>query len=378
MQRERAYSKVANRLYGRSPSRVAGRDSIHNAITNYFGSSNNSKARGNSITGRGRGGSSRRFSGTGGGGDRHRGLRSSSSRRYYHRRANFGDVELSSRVSLSKKVPASGGAAGLTGLTSLSKSLGGQMPASVGMGLGTPAGVDRRKAADGAGAEVGMVGVAQSRRVPSREIPSSGHPPRGDPSSGHPPRGVPPRGAPSRRGLSRVYSTAYSIQSLASSRGFESSSGSDSGSLSRYARFLFGSFPIFWRGRRVRFSLEHLKKAFWSRLWPWSLFYFFANEGVRDSCARRRRNCLRCPANFKETSRITIANRYPRRSNVIVGVFVMPKRLRVKKCKLIDGRYEYPTLERRYLPCGTSNCWCRQPTSSQKHHAKCVNQQACG
>lgn len=211
------YSRVAKRLYTRSASRAAKRDTIHHAINKYFGNDGSGGGRKSSYKGHhysydGRRRGSKERS-TSHGRSRSGGRRSHSSRG--HRQ--------SLQAAPTKRTPPVGGAAGLSGLTSIPKSLANQIP-----------------------------GPTDSRpRHPAITLVAPPNPPADfSPNPPPPPR---PRAAetlskleiPDEALVARVFgkvrssetersSTERSVKTLASKKVFESASDSNSASLTRY------------------------------------------------------------------------------------------------------------------------------------------------
>lgn len=211
------YSRVAKRLYTRSASRAAKRDNIHHAINKYLGNPDGSgggrkssyKGHHYSYDGRRRG-------------SRERSIGHHRSRSGGHKPRSSSGHRQSLQAAPPKKIPPIGGAAGLSGLTSIPKSLANQIP-----------------------------GPTDSRqRHPAITLVAPPNlPPDFSPNPPPPPR---PRASEALRELEipdealvrRVYekarsseaersSTERSVQTLASKKVFESPTDSDSGSLSR-------------------------------------------------------------------------------------------------------------------------------------------------
>eukprot|EP00752_Nemacystus_decipiens_P002991 g2775.t1 len=247
--------KLANRLYARSASRMAGRNSVHNAIANFFGAPGSQGGGGGGLMSGGTG-----YYGGGApsgrvqprirkSGRRRRSREKDTSRASASRAEHFDPTDA---AAAQRNSPPAGGAAGLTGLTSLSKSLANQIPGSSSPPLGG-AGEVSAPGSESGSAKPSPSGTMSMARGSGGQDPGyggdggrrgAGSAPLAESSgaAGASEVASPSRGAVNGVGgeaggggakaLRRALSRAHSLQSVASSRAFESSSGSDSGSFS--------------------------------------------------------------------------------------------------------------------------------------------------
>ena len=232
MERNRGevYSRVAKRIYSRSASRAGGRDSMHNAINTYFGNSGGGDRSG-AGAGRSKKGSCSGYGGRdlgrdrSGNDDRPRKPRSSSRRRRSsgrHRPPRGSALNSQATATATATAIGLGCAAGLTGLTSLSESLPGQIPGPPTVPLHISAEV--------------VVPLVESHVPPPAPPP----PPPLLEALETPEKAVVGADRVSRKtgtrvgaGVKQRSSRARSMRTLANNRGFDSSSESDSGSFIR-------------------------------------------------------------------------------------------------------------------------------------------------